>query len=89
MSESNKPSLEERLQALAESLELLYRDQQQLSADMAAAHRNQQQDAANIHSLTLIARDGLDSIKRLERVATAHQERLDNHEQRIEDLEDK
>lgn len=87
MSEPKKPTIEDRLQALAESLELLYRDHQQLAADMAAAHRNQQDDAANIHSLTLIARDALDSIKRLERVATAHQGRLDNHEQRIEDLE--
>ncbi|HEY7389640.1 MAG TPA: hypothetical protein VH640_14085 [Bryobacteraceae bacterium] len=73
MSEPVKPSIEERLQALAESLELMYRDQQQ--------------DAANIHSLTLIAKDALDSIKRLERIATTHQDRLDNHDQRIEDLE--
>jgi molecular chaperone GrpE (heat shock protein) len=87
MSEERKPTFEERLQALAESLELLYRDHQQVAADIAALQRSQQQDAANIHSLTLIARDCLDSIKRLERVATAHQDRLDNHEQRIDDLE--
>ena len=67
------PTIEERLEALAQSLELLYRDQQQ--------------DAANIHSLALIARDALASIQSLERTATAHQERLDEHQKRIEDLE--
>jgi chromosome segregation ATPase len=87
MSEGRKPTFEERLQALAERLELLYRDHQQVSADIAALQRSQQQDAANINSLTLIASDALDSIKRLERIATAHQGRLGNHEQRIEDLE--
>jgi hypothetical protein len=39
--------------------------------------------------LAQIAEDALDSIKRLERIATAHQDRLDNHEGRIEGLEDK
>ena len=62
-SEPNKPTMEERLQGLAESLELLCRDQQQ--------------DPANIHSLSLIAGDALDSVKRLERIATAHQGRLE------------
>jgi two-component sensor histidine kinase len=71
---SERPTIEERLEALAQSLELLYRDQQQ--------------DAANIHSLALIARDSLASIQSLERTATGHQERLDEHQKRIEDLED-
>jgi len=75
MSEPPKPTLEERLEALALSLELLYRDQQQ--------------DAQSIHSLALIARDALASIQSLERTATAHQERLDEHHKRIGDLEDK
>jgi len=71
--EPPKPTIEERMEALAQSLELLYRDQQQ--------------DAAAIHQLTLIARDSLASIQSLERTATAHQKRLDDHEERIEDLE--
>lgn len=71
--EPRKPTIEERMEALAQSLELLYRDQQQ--------------DAAAIHKLTLIARDSLASIQSLERTATAHQRRLDDHEQRIDDLE--
>jgi len=67
------PTIEERLEALAQSLELLYRDQQQ--------------DAADIHALAVIARDALASIQSQERTATAHPERLDGHYKRIEDLE--
>jgi len=75
MSEPPKPSIDERLHALTLNLELLYQDRQQ--------------DAEAIRQLVTIARDALASIKSLERTATAHQERLDDHEQRIEDLEDK
>jgi hypothetical protein len=46
-----------------------------------------QRHDAQIAQLTVIARDALDSIKRLERIATAHQDRLDDHERRIDDLE--
>jgi methyl-accepting chemotaxis protein len=48
-----------------------------------------QRHDAQIQQLTEIARDALDSIKRLERIATAHQDRLDDHEERIEGIEDK
>ena len=74
MSEPPKLTLEERLEALAQSLELLYRDQQQ--------------DAAAIHALTLISQNALASVQSLERTATAHQQRIDDHEDRIQDLED-
>ena len=67
--------LTERHETLAESLEIL-------SHGIEA-------DAQNIRVLAGIARDALDSIQRLERVATAHQERLDNHGTRIQGLEDK
>ena len=46
-----------------------------------------EKDANNIRSLAGIARETLASIQSLERIATAHQTRLDGHEKRIEDLE--
>jgi hypothetical protein len=56
----------------------------------AACHElfeaSQRRDA-QIASLARIAEDTLDSIKRLERIATAHQDRIEDHEHRIEDLE--
>jgi hypothetical protein len=67
-------NLDERLQALTMNLELLSRDLE----DMKAASR---QDGQNIHALTGIAETTLDSIKRLERIALRHEERLDDLEQ--------
>ena len=64
--------LTERHEALAQSVELM----------RAAA----EQDAQNIRSLANIAADALDSIKRLERVATAHENRLDDHDKRLDNL---
>jgi len=94
MSQPPKPTLEERLEALAQSLELLYRDKQQDAAaihDLAlAAQRHDAQIAqqgANIDQLAAIARDALASVQSLERIATAYQRRLDGHEERIEDVE--
>jgi hypothetical protein len=71
--EADLERLKERHEALAQSMELNYRDQQQ--------------DAANIRQLAEIARDALASIRGLERIATAHQQRIDDQEKRLDDLE--
>jgi phage shock protein A len=76
--------LTERHEALAQSLELFHHD---VEAFRARAEEALEKDAGNIRTLASIARDALASIQSLERVATAHQARLDGHEKRIEDLE--
>jgi archaellum component FlaC len=58
--------LEERHEALTETAELLTRDVQQ--------------DSQNIRALAGIARDALESIKRLETIAIAHEKRIDDLE---------
>jgi len=67
--------LQERHEALTQSVELLHADIQELKN---AAHK----DGENIHALAQIAAATLDSIKRLERIAAAHQQRLEDLEQR-------
>jgi hypothetical protein len=47
-----------------------------------------QRHDAQLAQLITIARTALESIQSLERVATAHQERLEDHGDRIERLED-
>lgn len=74
-------ALTERHEALAQSVELLTRDVQEL-------RHATETDAQNILLLANAARDALTSIQSLERIATAHQERLDEHGGRIRRLED-
>ena len=95
MSNPRKPTIDERIQALTQSLELLvslHRDmekrQEEREKRQEALEKRQEQDAAAIHQLALIAREALTSIQSLERIATAHQQRLDDHGQRIQRLED-
>lgn len=73
--------LTERHEALAQSVELLTRDVQELRNAVET-------DAKNILLLANVARDALTSIQSLERIATAYQERLDQHGERIRRLED-
>jgi hypothetical protein len=77
MSEPPKPTLEERLEALAQSLELLYRDKQQDAAAIHDLALAAQRHDAQITQLVAIARDALASVQSLERIATAHQRRSD------------
>jgi phage shock protein A len=76
--------LTERHEALAEAVELFHHDVQTFRTRTEEAL---EKDASNIRSLAGIAREALASIQSLERIATAHQARLDGHEKRIEDLE--
>jgi len=74
MNKPRKPTIDERLQAVIQSLELLVsrrRDMEECRDSGATA----------LHQLALIARDALTSIQSLERIATAHQ-RFDDHDQR-------
>jgi hypothetical protein len=64
--------LTERHEALAQSLELFHHDVQAFRA-------RGEIDASNILALAGIAREALASIQSLERIATAHQTRLDGH----------
>jgi hypothetical protein len=73
--------LTERHEALAQSLEILTHDVQELRTATET-------DAKNILALANAARDALTSIQSLERIATAHQESLDEHGERIRRLED-
>lgn len=89
MSNPRKPTIDERIQAITQSLELLVSLHRDMEKRQKQGQKRQEQDAAAIHQLTLIARDALTSIQSLERIATAHQQRLDDHGQRIQSLEDK
>ena len=75
--------LTERHEAFAQSLELFHHDVQ---AFRSRTQEALEKDANNIRSLAGIAREALASIQSLERIATAHQTRLEGHEKRIEDL---
>jgi hypothetical protein len=75
MSQPPNPTIEGRLDTLPQSIELLYRDQQQ--------------DAQDTHALTLIARDALASVQSRELIASAHRQRLDDAGQRIRRHEEK
>jgi len=75
--------LEERHEALAQSVELFHHDVQ---AFRSRTEEALEKDASNIRTLAGVARDALASIQSLERMVTAHQTRLDGHEKRIQDL---
>ncbi|HLI86233.1 MAG TPA: hypothetical protein VKV17_20125 [Bryobacteraceae bacterium] len=79
--------LRTNLTSLHDSCHELFEASQRHDAQIEALIGASQRHDAQIAQLTAIARDALDSIKRLERIATAHQDRLDNHEQRIEGIE--
>jgi hypothetical protein len=61
--------LDERLEALAQSMELAHHDSQEFKSRTEEAL---EKDANNIRSLAGIARDALASVQSLERIATAH-----------------
>jgi hypothetical protein len=60
-----------------------------LQASVHELYEAVQRHDAQLDELARIARDTLGSIQSLERIATAHQDRLDDHQERLEDLEDK
>ncbi len=65
--------LAERHEALTQSVELLL--------------QAQKENEARFSAITKTFEVCLDSIKRLEVIATAHEHRLDDHEGRLDDLE--
>ena len=85
-------TIDERIEALTQSLELLasmHRDEEQRGderftqlTEMAKLH--DERFAQVTHNFEIV----LDSIKRLERIALAHEDRIDDHQDRIEGLED-
>jgi len=77
MSKPRKPTTDERIQALAQSIELLV----SIHTDLEKA------TAERFATVAAIFRDAHGSIPSLERIS--HQERLDDHGKRIERLEDK
>jgi hypothetical protein len=79
MSKPRKPTIDDRIQALTQSLELLV----SLHTDL------EKTTAERFGTVAAIFRDAHGSIQSLERIATAHQQRLDDHGQRIQRLEDK
>jgi hypothetical protein len=60
-----------------------------LHASVHELYEAVQRRDAQLDELAGIARNTLASIQSLERIATAHEERLDDHQERLEDLEDK
>jgi molecular chaperone GrpE (heat shock protein) len=81
-------SPEERFARIEAALDRLTERHEALAQSMELARHDQQQDAEAIHQLVIIARDALTSIQSLERTATAHEGRLDDHGKRIDRLED-
>ena len=79
MSKPRKPTTDERLQALAQSIELLV----SLHTDLEKA------TAERFAIVARIFHEAHGSIRSLERIATARQERLDDHGQRIQRLDEK
>ena len=79
MSRPRKPTTDERIQALTQSLELLV----SLHTDL------EKTTAERFASVAAIFRDAHGSIQGLERIATAHQQRLDDHAEPIQRLEAK
>jgi hypothetical protein len=65
--------LTERHEALSQALELMYRDLQE-------QRLRSEKDGEHIHILAGIAKDTLDSIKRLESIAVAHNDRIERLE---------
>src|SRR5215469_14493943 len=59
------------------------RQLEQLTRDGQETARNVQENTKHIRILSQIAEASLDSVKRLENIATAHQNRLNGHETRI------
>ena len=79
MSKPRKPTTDERIQALTQSLELLV----SLHTDL------EKTTAERFASVAAIYRDPHGSLQGLERIATAHQQGLDDHAERIQRLEGK
>ena len=92
-------TIDERIEALTQSLELLasmHRDEEQRGderftqlTEMAKINDERfaqvgERFAQVTHNFEIV----LDSIKRLERIALAHEDRIDDHQDRIEGLED-
>ena len=80
MANDKKPTIDERLErlterheALTQSLELLHRDSQEHAAAL-------KQDGENIRALSHNSQILYDSIKSLEAIATAHQQRIEHLE---------
>lgn len=93
--------LTERHEALSQTVELLAaqiaQDAENIralagiaknsTADMGRLTANIGKLTADIEELAGIAKNSLASIQSLENIATAHQDRLDGHERRLDDLE--
>jgi hypothetical protein len=73
-------NIDERLEALTMNLELFSRDLQDLRSAVQDLKVVAQQDGENIRTLAGIARTTHDSIQRLENIAAAHEQRLDDLE---------
>jgi len=75
------------LESLHASIHELFESVQRHDALREQDAENIRKDGENIRALAGVAREALASIQSLERIATAHQDRLDDHQRRIEDLE--
>lgn len=69
-------------------LERLTADAQSLHASTHELNEAVQRHDKHLERLITIAADALQSVQSLERIATAHQQSLDEHDGRIERLED-
>ena len=84
-------TIDERIQAIAMHLEILshmHQASEKNHEDLAKKH----EDLANVHAdfvkkMTQYSADVKDAIARLANIAAVHDETLDNHDKRIEDLE--
>lgn len=79
-------TIDERLEALAMHLELVTRMHEDFEKK---ADKRHEEFVGFVRQMTAYAADVKDSIRRLANIAGAHDERLDEHEHRIGDLEDK
>ena len=70
--EDRMDRLTERHEALAQSVEMLHRDMLEMKATVNGLIGPVIKDGENIRTLARIAEDRLDSIKRLELIAVAH-----------------
>jgi hypothetical protein len=79
MSQPRNPTTDERIQSLTQSLELL-----------VSRHTDLEETTAErLAGVAAIFRDAHGSIQGLERIAAAHQQRLDDHAESIQRLEGK
>ena len=88
-------TIDERIEALTQSVELLasfHRDIEKRMDANAQEHSKQMKEIAAEHRdfarlMTQYAADVKDTFRRLGNIAAAHDERLDDHERRLDDLE--